>query len=63
VNSAATVKLITGAVSEIARDRAGGRAEGLRRAMLALVDNGKPYEAHPAYRAPLVLVGEGAASW
>ncbi len=60
VDSAATVKLITGAVSETARDRTVGRSEALRRAMLALVDNGKPYEAHPAYWAPFVLVGEGA---
>jgi len=62
VDSAATVKLITGAVSEIARDKRVGRAEALRRAMLALIDNGKPEEAHPAYWAPFVLVGEGAAA-
>ena len=42
VDSAATVKLITGAVSEIARDKRVGRAEALRRAMLALIDGGKP---------------------
>ncbi len=62
VDSAATVKLITGAVSEIARDKRVGRAEALRRAMLALIDGGKPEEAHPAYWAPFVLVGEGAAA-
>ncbi len=62
VESDATVKLITGAVSEIVRDKRVGRAEALRRAMLALIDNGKPEEAHPAYWAPFVLVGEGAAA-
>ncbi len=62
VDSAATVKLITGAVSEIARDKRVGRAEALRRAMLAMIDGGKPEEAHPAYWAPFVLVGEGAAA-
>jgi len=30
--------------------------------MLALIANGKPEEAHPAYWAPFVLVGEGAAA-
>jgi hypothetical protein len=29
--------------------------------MLVLIDNGKPHEAHPAYWAPFVVVGEGAA--
>jgi hypothetical protein len=28
--------------------------------MLALIDNGAPHEAHPAY-SPFVVVGEGAA--
>jgi len=27
-----------------------------------MVDNGKNYEAHPAFWAPFVLVGEGGAS-
>lgn len=62
VNSDATVRLITGAVREIARDKSVGRAEALRRAMLAMIDHGKPEEAHPSYWAPFVLVGEGAAS-
>ena len=61
VYSDATVKLITGAVGEMARDPKVGRAEALRRSMLALIDNGAPHEAHPAYWAPFVLVGEGAA--
>ncbi len=62
VDSDATVKLITGAVKEIARDKRVGRAEALRRSMLALIDKGTPQEAHPAYWAPFVLVGEGAAA-
>jgi CHAT domain-containing protein len=59
VNSGATVKLITAAVREIAADKTIGRAEALRRAMLGLIDKGEPMEAHPAYWAPFVLVGDG----
>jgi len=62
VDSDATVKLITGAVSRMAADKSVGRAEAMRRSMLALIDNGEPIEAHPAYWAPLVVVGEGAAA-
>jgi len=61
VDSDATVKLITGAVSRMAADKSVGRAEAMRRSMLALIDNGEPIEAHPAYWAPFVVVGEGAA--
>ncbi len=61
VNSAATVKLITGAMSRLAADRAMGRAEAMRQSMLALIDKGAPQEAHPAYWAPFVVVGEGGA--
>ena len=60
VYSHATVKLITGALREMARDPKVGRSEALRRSMLALIDKGEPHEAHPAYWAPFVLVGEGA---
>jgi CHAT domain-containing protein len=49
VDSYATVKLITGAVGEIARKPNIGRAEALRRSMLELIDHGSPNEAHPAY--------------
>ena len=59
VYSDATVKLAS--VREMARDPKIGRAEALRRSMLALIDKGQPEEAHPAYWAPFVLVGEGAA--
>ena len=62
VYSDATVKLITTTVREMARDPKVGRSEALRRSMLALIDNGAPHEAHPAYWAPFVVVGEGAAT-
>ena len=59
VDSNATVKLITASAGAMARDASVGRAEALRRAMLALIDTGAPHEAHPAYWAPFVVVGEG----
>ena len=60
VNSAATVKLVTSAVQAIATDRRVGRSQALRQAMLAMIDGGRPREAHPSYWAPFVLVGESA---
>jgi CHAT domain-containing protein len=59
VDSHATVKLITTTIREMARDAKVGRSEALRRSMLALIDKGEPHEAHPAYWAPFVVVGEG----
>ena len=59
VYSEATVKLITTAMREMVRDPRVGRAEAIRRSMLALIDKGEPHEAHPAYWAPFVVVGEG----
>jgi CHAT domain-containing protein len=56
-----TVKLITGAVREMSRDPKVGRSEAMQRSMLALIDKGSNEEAHPAYWAPFVVVGEGAA--
>jgi hypothetical protein len=32
-----------------------------RSAMLSMINNGKAYEAHPAFWAPFVLIGEGGA--
>jgi CHAT domain-containing protein len=61
VDSVATVKLITSAVGTITRDNTIGRAEALRRSMLAMIDQGEPREAHPAFWAPFIVVGEGAA--
>jgi CHAT domain-containing protein len=62
VASEATVKLITGAVERMTSDKRIGRAEAMRQSMLALIDKGEAYEAHPAFWAPFVVVGEGAAS-
>jgi CHAT domain-containing protein len=59
VDSGATVKLVTTAIGEMAGGRSTGRAEALRRAMLAVIDKGAPHEAHPAYWAPFIVVGEG----
>ncbi|MEE8393570.1 MAG: CHAT domain-containing protein, partial [Rhodospirillales bacterium] len=67
VGSDAAVKLTTRMLKEVANDNSVGRAEGLRRSMLALMDTpGKPYYAHPMFWAPFVIVGEGgvyAPSW
>ena len=59
LNSDATVKLITGAMDRLAADKSMGRAEAMRQSMLALVEQGTPQEAHPAFWAPFVVVGEG----
>lgn len=56
VDSDAAVALVTGAVDAIAADPAIGRAEALRRAMLAEIAKGGR-KADPAYWAPFVLVG------
>ena len=62
VDSDATVKLVTAAIGQMARDAGVGRAEAMRRSMLALIDKGEPHEAHPALWAPFVVVGEGASA-
>jgi CHAT domain-containing protein/tetratricopeptide (TPR) repeat protein len=62
VASGATVKLITKAVGELKAHPEIGRAEALRRSMLSMITTGNDYEAHPAFWAPFVLVGEGAAA-
>jgi CHAT domain-containing protein/tetratricopeptide (TPR) repeat protein len=59
VNSDATVKLIVGAFDELKANTKLGRAEAMRRSMLALIGNGGG-GAHPANWAPFVVVGEGA---
>ena len=59
VDSAATVKPITTAMREMGDDAKVGRAEALRRAVLVLIDKGHAHEAHPAYWAPFIVVGEG----
>jgi len=62
VASEPTVKLITKAIAELKADPGIGRAEALRRSLLSMIDTGKEYEAHPAFWAPFVLVGEGGAA-
>lgn len=61
VYSEATVKLVTGAVSGMNHNKHIGRSQAIRESMLAMIDKGEPLEAHPAYWAPFVVVGEGAA--
>jgi hypothetical protein len=46
----------------MAADKTVGRAEALRQSMVALIERGEPQEAHPAYWAPFVVVGEGNAA-
>ena len=62
VNSEATVKLISRLVGELKANPNIGRAEALRRSMVAMIDGGTDAEAHPSAWAPFILVGEGAAS-
>ncbi len=62
VDSNATVKIISKAVSAVSLDKTVGRAEALRRSMLAMIDQGTEAEAHPSMWAPFVVVGEGAAT-
>ena len=62
VDSDATVKLITKTLSTMAADKTIGRSEALRRSMVALIEQGEAHEAHPAYWAPFVVVGEGSTS-
>jgi CHAT domain-containing protein len=61
VDSGATVKLITKTLHTMAAEKTIGRSEALRQSMVALIEQGEPHEAHPAYWAPFVVVGEGRA--
>jgi tetratricopeptide (TPR) repeat protein/CHAT domain-containing protein len=58
VTSEAAVRLVTGTFGEMKRDASVGRAEALRRAMLAQIAEGG-LRAHPSYWAPFVIVGDG----
>ena len=61
VDSEATVALTTRMFAEA--DMGVGRAEALRRSMLALADHPTDFRLrHPAMWAPFVIVGEGGAS-
>jgi CHAT domain-containing protein len=61
VDSNAATRLTTSTFESLKADPTIGRAEWLRRAMLAyLNDTSNPRNAYPAYWAPFELVGEGA---
>ena len=62
VNSEVTVALIKRVFAELKADSRIGRSEALRRSMLALIDKGPEWFAHPAAWAPFVVVGEGGAA-
>ena len=62
VYSDATVKLITAAIREMARDPKVGRAEALRRSMLALIDKGEPQRGPPGLLGA-VRGGGGGCCW
>lgn len=60
VLSDAAERLTTGMFAELARDPSLGRAEALRRAEMALLDEqSHPGLSHPSAWAPFVVVGEG----
>jgi CHAT domain-containing protein/tetratricopeptide (TPR) repeat protein len=58
VNSDSAVRLASGAVSALAKDPSIGRAEALRRAMVAEIERGGD-AADPANWAPFIVVGAG----
>ncbi|MCH7943202.1 MAG: CHAT domain-containing protein, partial [Proteobacteria bacterium] len=60
VNSEAAVAITTGMLGEMADNPDIGRAEALRRSMLAMMQTeGNDKFAHPMFWAPFVVVGEG----
>jgi CHAT domain-containing protein len=61
VDSDATVELITKAFGAMRAEPRIGRAEALRRSMLALIESGGRL-SHPAIWAPFVVVGEGGVA-
>ena len=62
VDSNAATVLTTSTFDILKSDPKLGRAEALRRAMLAYMnDTSNPRNAYPAFWAPFALIGEGAA--
>ncbi len=61
VVSEAAVLLTTKTFASLQAEPGLGRAEALRRSMLSLIDEGEPYQRHPSYWAPFIVVGEGAS--
>jgi CHAT domain-containing protein len=60
VDSESAVRLTTSAFDALKKDPAIGRAEALRRAMLAMIeDPSNPWNAYPDYWGPFSIVGEG----
>ncbi len=60
VDSDAAVRLTTGLFDALGEELQLGRAEALRRSMLALMnDSQRPYYRHPIFWAPFMVVGEG----
>ena len=59
VKSQATARLITRMFDELDADPSIGRAEALRRSMLAMLDGDEDLRAHPYFWAPFIVVGEG----
>jgi CHAT domain-containing protein/tetratricopeptide (TPR) repeat protein len=62
VDSLAAVKLTTRAFAELAGNPRTGRSRALQVAMSELITSADPREAHPAYWAPFVVVGEGGGA-
>ncbi len=61
VASVSATRLTTTAFAAMAADAKVGRAEALRRAMIAhMEDTSEPLAAHPAFWGPFMVVGEGS---